>query len=147
MRGLPTRWVFNPLAGFAPSLALRVRSAGFDTPPFTPERTLRPGAVRHILHLFPAERDAVEGRHRMHPGQAIGAGQPVGTESAHARRRRSGHLHHARARAGGEALIAAYEDARFTHNGVLRGLDELDAELGDYGDLVHGDTDPNGSSR
>ncbi|WP_040789147.1 class II glutamine amidotransferase [Nocardia paucivorans] len=29
----------------------------------------------------------------------------------------------------------------FAHNGVLGGLDELDAELGDHGDLVHGDTD------
>lgn len=29
----------------------------------------------------------------------------------------------------------------FAHNGVLQGLDELDAELGDYGGLVHGDTD------
>ncbi|WP_040699526.1 class II glutamine amidotransferase [Nocardia vinacea] len=29
----------------------------------------------------------------------------------------------------------------FAHNGVLHGLDELDSELGDYLDLVHGDTD------
>jgi predicted glutamine amidotransferase len=29
----------------------------------------------------------------------------------------------------------------FAHNGVLGDLDELDAELGDYRDLVHGDTD------
>lgn len=29
----------------------------------------------------------------------------------------------------------------FAHNGVLGGLAELDAELGDYRDLVHGDTD------
>ncbi|NNH74572.1 class II glutamine amidotransferase [Nocardia uniformis] len=29
----------------------------------------------------------------------------------------------------------------FAHNGVLHGLDELDAELGAYRELVHGDTD------
>ncbi|WP_330253431.1 class II glutamine amidotransferase [Nocardia sp. NBC_00565] len=29
----------------------------------------------------------------------------------------------------------------FAHNGVLQDLDELDSELGDYLDLVHGDTD------
>ncbi|MFQ6398008.1 class II glutamine amidotransferase [Nocardia sp. KC 131] len=32
-------------------------------------------------------------------------------------------------------------DRLFAHNGVLWGLDELDSELGDYLDLVHGDTD------
>ncbi|WP_067537382.1 class II glutamine amidotransferase [Nocardia crassostreae] len=32
-------------------------------------------------------------------------------------------------------------DRLFAHNGVLQGLDALDAELGDYRALVHGDTD------